>query len=184
MTPVLEDGQVAPMTLTGNPRIISASAWANSLRSVPALSLTFDTNTTVVIMNGTESYSFTGNEVRLLSVGQANMEFPQVDAWFESVDGVALLSTGLPEFTIVGEQEQPQDTPRLNIERVGEEVRLSWLDPNRVYTLRTSSVLTPTYDQDGWLEVSNTNGMASAVTSIQANGIQFFRLVHTRADWE
>jgi hypothetical protein len=183
-TPVLEgDGQVAPMTLTGNPRITSVRAVANNLRSVPALSMTFDTNTTIVITNGTESYSFTGNEVMLLSVGQANVDFPQVDAWFESVDGVALLSTGLPEFTIVGEQEQPQNTPRLHIERVGEEVRLSWLDPNRVYTVRTSSVLTPIFD-DGQLEVSNTNGLATAVTSIQAGAIQFFRLVHTRADWE
>jgi hypothetical protein len=171
------------MTLTGNPRITAVGAAANSLRSVPALAMTFDTNTTVVVTNGAESYSFTGNEVRLLSVGQANMDFPRMDAWFESVDGVALLSTGLPEFTIAGEQELPQDRPRLNIERVGQEVRLSWLDPNRVYSLRTSSELNP-YISQGELTVNNTDGMATAVTSIQDGQVQFFRLVHIRAYWE
>ena len=181
MTPILEgEGRLAPIALTGNPRITSVGALANSLQSTPGLSMVFDTNSTFLITNGTDFFSFTGNEVRVLSVGPIYLEFPAVEAWFESVDSVALLSTGVPEFTIVSEQERPRDVPRMSIERVGQQVRLSWLDANRVYDLRTSTVLYPGFSQDG-LAVFNTNGMASATATISTNGNLFFRLVHTRA---
>jgi hypothetical protein len=183
MTPVLDgDGRVSPIGVSGNPRVVEVAARANSIRSVPALSMTFDTNTTFRVTNGTDSYLFTGNEARLLSVGTNQLEFPLAETWFESVDSLAVLSTALPEFIITGEQRQPLDVPRLTIERVGDKVQLSWLDANRVYSLRAYDQLTPGVGK--YVEVTNTNGMATALIAIGSEQSQFFRLLHARVFWE
>jgi hypothetical protein len=185
MTPVLAgDGRLSPITLSGNPQITTAAAMANSSQTTPGISIAFATNTTFVITNGLETFSFTGNEVRILSVGRIMLDSPLGEVWFESVDGVALLTTALPEFTIVSEQEQAREIPRLTIERSAQTVRLSWLDPNRVYALQSSSDLTLPFAHSP-LEVSNTNGMASATTTFTGtNSFQFFRLFHVRGYWD
>jgi len=96
-----------------NPRVIRAGARANSQESFPALTLVLDTPSTFTIASDAGTNSFTGDEIRLESVGPIFLDFPLIEAFFATVEMVTLQASGVPVLTITGEREVREPAPRL-----------------------------------------------------------------------
>jgi hypothetical protein len=176
----LEDHVFPSVTVSGNPRVLRASAQANTLESPPALGFTFDTVATFTMTNGSDVLSLDGDEVKFLSVGPIYMEFPLVEGWLESLNSLLINSRGLPDFTITSEREEKVASPRLTITRDGGQVHFSWPDPNRAYYLQISSDLTGEFQGFAYPD-DNSHPIATASDDIIPGETHFYRLFHTGA---
>jgi hypothetical protein len=166
------------ISLSGHPRVVGAGAQANTVEGPPRLGLTFDSSVTFTMTNETENLSLEGDEVRLLSVGPIYAEFPLgIEEWVESVDSILINSRGLTDFTITTEREEPVPVPELSIVRNGNEVVLSWPDPNRAYNVLVSSNL-ESGANEGYLYPTYSGSMAMVTETIRANEVRFYWLLH------
>jgi hypothetical protein len=176
--PEIDGTVLPPVSLSGSPRPVRASAWANSAVSPPALGVTFDEATTFMMVQGGVTNSFTGDEVRLVSTGPIYLDFPLMESSFESLEMLLLNGAVVPELTITAEREEQEAAPRLTIARGGAEVVFTWPDANRVYALVGSEAADGGY-QYVEQSLTYTNHMATGVTGLSTNGNRFFRLVRS-----
>jgi hypothetical protein len=168
-----------PITLSGNPRVIRAGARANSQESFPALTLVLDTPSTFTIASDAGTNSFTGDEIRLESVGPIFLDFPLIEAFFATVEMVTLQASGVPALTITGEREVREPAPRLQIAYQDNRFVFQWPDANQIYYLENASLVEgPYYFAGPW--ANYTNKMATAVTEVLTNDTRFFRLVQVQ----
>jgi hypothetical protein len=176
--PEIDGTVLPPVSLSGSPRPVRASAWANGAVSPPALGVTFDAATTFMMVQDGVTNSFTGDEVRLVSTGPIYLDFPLMESSFESLEMLMLNGAVVPELTITEEREEQEAAPRLTIARAGAEVVFTWPDANRVYAVVGSDAADGGY-QYVEQSLTYTNHMATGVTGLSTNGNRFFRLVRS-----
>jgi len=150
------------LRIDGAPRVTSFEATADTLASPASLGLSFDTNATITLTNGTQ---LTGNRIVV-----------RTSQWyrFADISSMVIFAHEVPSFTIVSEPAEPFGPPRLEIARSGTNVVLQWVDPAQAYKVELSTELVNSF-VDAELQPSYTNGIA-IVELTPIYDTAFFRL--------
>jgi len=87
----------------------------------------------VVTFTAADGTHFDGDEVRLLA---------RQPATFQSIDSFVINAHQINSLTVTNEKAVLSTPPTLSIQRMGDKVVLSWLDPNSAYFVESTQELT------------------------------------------
>lgn len=147
-------------------RLLGCAVQARHTGEPPGFHLRLDRTVPITLPDQT---SHDGDEVRFATSDPAI---------FVALETLVLTASAMDLFTIAAEAEQEAARPRLHIFRAPDAVTLSWIDPNKIFTLESTPSLTLPFYWRG-ITPAYTTGTATVSFELDGSTHDFFRLSTT-----